>query len=345
METDGNGGGSTGWGPYGRAIRDMALEVRENANDLRMLEVLGHWGFGADDVDEPGDSNRAGVLNAVGSPHEGMLLEQETREGFQLGTEFDFIPELFKRYALGFDPAAYDGMTADLKAADAFLDGSTASLLTGIRHKVSETAWSSTAADEFRDRVLDPMINVGPNHRRIIAELVAAVEGHRQLSIATQEGALKIATLTRDALQRAIAAEAPPANPATVFAVLGSALAFGSIFVPGTQGFALALAIVNFGLSSTQTLGQITSTSTPQPTETMIGGDTTHMIIGMMQYALIALDAGVTAEEVRLAHLLDTDLTNIDDALRDHDSRDHLHAPRIQLSDHTPTTDEFTHRD
>ena len=127
--------------------------------------------------------------------------------------------------------------------------------------------------------------------------------------------------------------------------MIGTALAFGSIFVPGTQGFALALAIINFGLAGAQTKGQITATSTPEPTESMIGGDTAHMIVGMMHLALVALDAGVTAEEVRLAQLLDTDLSEIDTALRNSDKGDRLRAPRIGISDHTPTKEEFNHRD
>ncbi|GIG67670.1 hypothetical protein [Phytomonospora endophytica] len=346
METDGSAGGSsTGWGPHGRAIRDMAIEVREKANDLRMLEVLGHWGFEADDVSGSGDSNRAGVLDALGSPHEGLLLAQEAEQGFQLGTEFDYIPELFDRYALGFDPSAYEGMKIDLQAAIDTLATSTDSLITPIRHRVSEAHWSSDAANEFRDRVLDPMIDVGPNQRRILSELIAGLEGHRSLCVATQEGALQIATLTRDALDRAITSTSTSPEPATVFAVLGTALAFGSIFVPGTQGFALALAIANFGMAGSQAMGQITATSTPQATQSVIGGDTAHMITGMMRAALTGLDAGITAEEVHLAQLLDADIAEIETALQDKIHGDHLRAPRIEISAHTPTKEEFAHRD
>ncbi|MEV0647894.1 hypothetical protein AB0I28_21765 [Phytomonospora sp. NPDC050363] len=337
---EGNGGS---WGPHGQAIRDTALEVLELANDLRALEVLDHWGWGVDDVADQGDTGRDAILRRVGDTHRGLLLAQEQEEGFQLGSEFARIPEVFAKYAVGCDLAGHQTAQADLTAAGEILTASGDALMDPIRHRLSEALWAGSAADVFRDEVLDPMNDVGPNQQRAIAELTGALNGHANLVVAAQQGALNIATLTKQALEAAIAAKAPP-EPTTMFAVIGTALAFGSIFVPGTQGFALVLALLNTSLAASQLAYTATQTTNPQPVDSTIGGDTAHMIIFSMQVALIALDAAVTAEEVELARKLDETTANFEAMLASPKRSRYIRAARVSIADDAPSKNEFRHR-
>lgn len=321
-DLSGGGSGDGNDGPLAGEIRRLALEIRERANDLRMIEVLDYWGVGADQVGATGDSGTA-AWNGFDGDAARVKDAYETTQGIELGTEFDDIPSLFEKYTKAGSQYSYDAAREDLEAAAVALGKNTGVTNTGgwwseynaVHDKTGLTVWVRDAADAFRYNCLGPLASVPTNQLALINELQVALEGHWKLVAAAHQAAHDIAAAAKTALDAAIGSYQPePVDVEAVFSIVGAALAVGAVFVPGTQGLALTLAFYTAANSAAGVTLTPAVSSVAQTSHSM-SGDTVDWIVGTMRAAIVALDAEIIAEENALMRALEADLDEVSQAL------------------------------
>lgn len=337
--------GNGTWGPHGVTIRDLSLQVLERARDLRILEVMGGWGFGDDEIKNTGDSSRPAVEEwmRVRTPLKDLVANAEREGGFQLGSEFADIPERFMQYALGCDTGAYEAANAELEEAKTVLASPYDSSLEDLRSVMGTGAWKGDAATEFQTTVISPLDDVIANQQRIIAELQVALDGHRRLAVAAQDGAVNIANLTLAALENAIGTKKAEANQPEMFAIIGTVLAVGGIFVPGTPIFGVALAILGALTSTGTTIQTLSAPKKPEKVDSIIGGATATSIIASTRLALSLLEMHIRTEDALLNVSLAQDLESIGEVLTNPEKAIHVRAARVALAGDVPAKDKFEH--
>ncbi|MFD0557729.1 hypothetical protein FB566_3015 [Stackebrandtia endophytica] len=291
----------------------MARSVRERANDLRALEILGvspespSMGGMPISIQDVNGWNDTGTERwARWNDRYGLDMQEIDYQRF--GAEFDYIPGMFEQLAFG-DVSDYNDVLAQLDAASKTLCESDTEFnieSTSLKQmQALDTDWVGSFPDAYRTRFANKLPNLIPEQKQIIQELAAAVKGHWNIVEAGRQSLLSIATQTEAALSNAMGQYAQATVKADLMAVLqmtGAILAIaGSVIAGPTGPLAVSTAIVGSlnqaGSLATTAFGLIELESSVEKTETPIEGSTVEQIIASMHGAITVLQLQVAAEE------------------------------------------------
>lgn len=328
-------------------IRQIAAEVRENANDLRMMEVLTNWIYsdngrmpyaGDSDVDD-WNMYRANI------PTRDMVVQEyEQRYGVVAGTEFDHIPPLIESY--GTEPGTYDEVLAILATASEGFNGvgpaQTAQTELAIINTAGGVDWTGDFADEFSVNVLAEMPAVQGRQHNVLCELQAAVMAHREMVEKTNEAIYQIGVATRDALVNAIHARVATDEGAIGWTIVGLAagtvLAAAGLALAEPAGAAFVLSVVG----AVKGVGEGT-VATAKATKSAVAGDQVDVIMGSMHAAITQLAADIDQAESDLAGALGGDLDEFENTLAKATGKAQFEGIRPHLADERPSSEEFKH--
>ncbi|HZE41260.1 MAG TPA: hypothetical protein VE172_20865 [Stackebrandtia sp.] len=339
-------------------VREIAKKVRESANDLRLLEVVGAW-IDAGDVDKDGDSGADRYKDFAGASGDRVKYVQ-SQQSAQLGTEFDWIIGYYEFYA-HISEKPYQGMNNALQSVLSGFATNAVSYKDDIQSRFDLGDWDGKYAEALNDNLISPLDDVPYNQAHIVRELQAAVLGHWNLVLATRKAALAIGTATKASLDARIARAAGPDLSGAVMPVIGAALAIVGVFAAlPTDGASLALLPLSLGILGAarattdaaikihEELNQSNVTTKP----VTIQGSTSADIINSMIEELSKLDQLVADEEKKLSDKLDKSITEVDAWLKDTKGGNgrkprawHLQSFRSELADGQPSHDKFDHVD
>ncbi|HEY1176452.1 MAG TPA: hypothetical protein VGF17_09865, partial [Phytomonospora sp.] len=322
-------------------IRQIAAEVRENANDLRMMEVLTNWIYaengrmpyaGDSDADD-WDMYRANIPS-----RESVIQEYEQRYGVVAGTEFDHIPPLIESY--GTELASHEAMLDVLTEATRSLSGAGPAAIAQDEYNTIAIngdldAWQGTFAREFKGRVIGKMAAVQGEQHNVLCELQAAVMAHKEMASRTNDAVYEIGVATRNALVDAIHARVAKTEGAIGWEIVGLTLGIG-LSVAGLVLAPAAGGLLAVSIMSTATGAATGIVGTVKSTTATVVGDQVDVIMGSMHEAIALLAQDVDRAEKELAEILASDLRELEALLAKPASRETFEGVRPHLADERP---------
>lgn len=335
-------------------VRDIAKLVRESANDLRMLELLGAFVYPRDLAGE-GDSGADRYLEFSNTAGEAVKVAQ-SRQSAQLGTEFDWIIEYFERYArISEEP--YVGMHGALQAVAEGYDQNAVSFVEKIQGRFDLNDWRGLFAQNLEDNLFAPLNDVPNNQARIARELQIAVLAHWNIVLGARTSIVHIGAETKKRLDAVSGVQtATPPSKATM-PVVGAVLAIlGTVLAVATRG--KETKVLTLGLSMLGALKAITDAALAvhdavvegdaREAAFLIQGNSSAEIIASMNSEIAKLNEYIRTEEESLKGKLETSIGTVDSWLADTEGGDgttahawHLQAYRSELADELPDCKEM----
>lgn len=333
-------------------VRDIAKKVRESANDVRLLEVVGMW-LTPEDVAGEGDSGAERYKEFAGSSGE-RVEHVQSQQSARLGTEFDWIIDYYEYYAR-ISETPYAGMNAALQGVLSGLATTAMSFDKDIEARFSLGDWDGGFAENLSENLFSPLDSVPQNQAILVRELQAAVLGHWNLVLAARKAMVNIGTNTKAKLDALIKAASGDPNDA-VLPVLGATLAIvGLIPTMGASAGALTVTLAILGAAKATTEAGIAIHKelkedgiTRRNFE--INGASSSEIITSMITEIGKLDQLIAQEEKALTDKLEKTIANVEGFRKDTKGGDgrkarawHLQSYRSELADGLPEAKEMDH--